>query len=410
MGWCRFSYDGGANWRKSERLPGLPDYGNYGVYVQRLYAGKSDENVVYGVWENTKNGDFKPYLYSSTNRGGSWESIAGDLPTNGPVLSFAEDHVNPNLLFVGTEFGLFFTVDGGKKWVRLRGNLPTIAVRDMVIQERENDLVLGDVRPRLLRPRRLHAAAARCRRRRSIATATSSRPRRRSSRRRKPAARAARRASRCGWRRIARSARSSPTGSRTRRSRRGSGARWRSRGEIKEGTQYPTQAQLTAETDEEAPQTFLTITDSANRVVRRLTVPGGRGIHRYVWNLRGIAPTTGGPGFGGGGGGGGNDDDDDAPAIQGGTGGGPYVAAGTYRVALSRRVNGVTTNLGEAQTHHGHRRSGGAATDARAAHGGDDVSGERREAAAHAHRRARAGEQHAHADAGDPPRPRRLTG
>jgi hypothetical protein len=125
-----------------------------------------------------------------------------------------------------------------------------------------------------------------------------------------------------------------------------------SRGEIKEGTQYPTQAQLTAETDEEAPQTFLTITDSANRVVRRLTVPGGRGIHRYVWNLRGIAPTTGGPGFGGGGGGGGgnDDDDDDAPAVQGGTGGGPYVPAGTYRVALSRRVNGVTTNLGEVQS------------------------------------------------------------
>ena len=158
-GLVQISLDSGASWRKSERVPGLPDYGNYGVYVNRLYAGKSDENVVYGVWENTKNGDFKPYLYRSCNRGGSWESIAGDLPTNGPVLSFAEDHVNPNLLFAGTEFGLFFTVDGGKKWVRMRGNLPTIAVRDMVIQERENDLVLGDVRPRLLRPRRLHAAA-----------------------------------------------------------------------------------------------------------------------------------------------------------------------------------------------------------------------------------------------------------
>src|SRR6185503_5785531 len=94
--------------------------------------------------------------------------------------------------------------------------------------------------------------------------------------------------------------------------------------------------------------------DSAGKAVRRLTVPGARGIHRYVWNLRGIAPTTGGGGFGGGGfggGGGGNtDDDDDGPAIQGGTGGGPYVVPGTYRVALSRRVNGVTTNLGDPQT------------------------------------------------------------
>src|SRR4029450_7530800 len=75
--------------------------------------------------------------------GGSWESIAGDLPTNAPVLSFAEDHVNPNVLFAGTEFGLFFTVDGGKKWVRLRGNLTTTAVRDMVIRDRENGLVLA---------------------------------------------------------------------------------------------------------------------------------------------------------------------------------------------------------------------------------------------------------------------------
>ena len=170
--------------------------------------------------------------------------------------------------------------------------------------------------------------------------------------------------------------------------------------------------ELTAEADEEAPQTFLTITDSANKVVRRLTVPGGRGIHRYVWNLRGIAPTTGGGGFGGGGGGGGggNDDDDaDAPIYAGGTGGGPYVVAGHLSRALSRRVGGNTTNLGEAQTitvaadpactHH-----------ARAAHRGDDLSGQRREAAAHLHRRARAGEQHAHAHAGDPPRARRLTG
>ena len=209
------------------------------------------------------------------------------------MLSFAEDHVNPNLLFAGTEFGLFFTVDGGKKWVRMRGNLPTIAVRDMVIQERENDLVLAtfgrgfyvldDYTPL-----------------RTLSQATFDRDGhdlpdqgRGRSKRRKPAARAARRASRCGWRTIARSARSSPTGSRTQPQSARQRRTLASRGEIKEGTQYPTQAQLTAETDEEAPQTFLTITDSANKVVRRLTVPGGRGIHRYVWNLRGIAPTTG---------------------------------------------------------------------------------------------------------------------
>jgi photosystem II stability/assembly factor-like uncharacterized protein len=338
------SLDSGANWRKSERIAGLPEYGGYGVYVNRLYAGKHDENVAYGVWENTKNGDFKPYLYKTTNRGGSWESIAGDLPANAPVLSFAEDHVNPNLLFAGTEFGLYFSLDAGKKWVRLRGNLPTIAVRDMVIQERENDLVLAtfgrgfyildDYTPlRALSQSTFdsdgHIFPAKAA---VIETIETGRSRGSQGESLWMAENRPLGAIFTYW------IKDTPQSSRQRRT-------LASRGEIKEGSQYPTQAQLTAETDEEAPATFLTVMDSTGKVVRRLTVPGTRGIHRYVWNLRGIAPTTAGPGFGGGG----NDDDDDAPAIQGGTGGGPYVIPGTYRVALSRRVNGVTTNLGEAQ-------------------------------------------------------------
>ncbi len=73
--------------------------------------------------------------------------------------AIAEDHVNPNLLFVGTEFGLFFSVDGGQKWIQLKGGLPTIAVRDLNIQKRENDLVVGNVWPRHLHPRQLHTTA-----------------------------------------------------------------------------------------------------------------------------------------------------------------------------------------------------------------------------------------------------------
>lgn len=340
------SLDSGANWRKSERIPGLPEYGGYGVYVNRLYAGKHDENVAYGVWENTKNGDFKPYLYKTVNRGGSWESITGDLPANAPVLSFAEDHVNPNLLFAGTEFGLYFTVDGGKKWIRLRGNLPTIAVRDMAIQERENDLVLAtfgrgfyvldDYTPlrtlaQSIFDRDGHVFPPKAAMIEAVETGRSRGSQGESlwmAENRPPGAIFT------YW------IKDTPQSARQRRT-------LASRGEIKEGTQYPTQAQLTAEADEEAPQTFLTVTDSAGKVVRRLTVPGSRGIHRYLWNLRGVAPTTGGPGFGGGGGG---DDDDDPPVVPGGTGGGPYVAPGTYSVAVSRRVNGVTTNLGQAQT------------------------------------------------------------
>jgi hypothetical protein len=110
---------------------------------------------------------------------------------------------------------------------------------------------------------------------------------------------------------------------------------------------YPTQQELTAEADEEAPQTFMTITDEKGRIVRRLAVPGGRGLHRYVWNLRMTAPTTGGGGFGGGGGGG---PDADPPIIPTSTGGGSFVQPGTYRVALSRRVDGNVIALGEPQT------------------------------------------------------------
>jgi len=349
-GLIQFSYDGGANWRRSERLPGVPDYGNYGVYVQRLYASKNDENVVYALSENSKNGDLKPYVYKSVNRGASWESISGDLPANGPALAFAEDHVNPNLLFVGTEFGLFFSVDGGKKWVRLRGNLPTIAIRDMVIQERENDLVLGtfgrgfyvldDYTPL-----------------RSLTQATFDRdgmifPTKAAVIEVPETGKARGSQGENLW-----MGENRPSGAiftywikdapQTARQRRQALV---SRGELNEPARYPTQAELTAEVDEEAPQTFLTVSDSADKVVRRLTVPGTRGIHRYVWNLRGIAPTTGGGGAGGGGGGGNDDDDSDAPVVPGGTGGGAFVVPGTYRVALSRRVGGNTVALGEPQT------------------------------------------------------------
>ena len=349
-GLVQVSIDNGASWRRSERPPGLPDYGNYGVYVQEVAASKHDENIVYSLHENTKNGDFKPYIYKSTNRGGSWESIAGDLPAIGPVLSFAEDHVNPNLLFVGTEFGLYFTVDGGKKWIRLRGNLPTIAVRDLAIQERENDLVLAtfgrgfyvldDYSPlRQLTQgtfdRDAHVFPTKAA---TIEVPEQGRSRGSQGEQLWMAENRPMGAIITYW------VKEAPRGARQRRQDTTRAT------EAKNATpRYPTQKELTEEADEEAPQTFLTITDSSGRIVRRLTVPSARGIHRYVWNLRGSAPTTGGGGFGGGGGGGGNPDAD-APFYPGSTGGGSFVQPGTYRIALSRRADGVVTALGEPQT------------------------------------------------------------
>lgn len=131
--------DGGKNWRRIEKFPGVPEM----TYVNMIIASYHNVNRVYAAFNNHKNADFKPYLLRSDDAGKTWKSITGNLPERGSVYSIAEDEVNPDLLFAGTEFGIFFTVDGGTNWVELKGNMPTIAVRDIDIQRRENDLVLA---------------------------------------------------------------------------------------------------------------------------------------------------------------------------------------------------------------------------------------------------------------------------
>lgn len=138
-GLIQITEDGGAHWQKIESFPGVPDR----TYVSRLAASRFDDRVIYATFDNHKNSDFKPYVLRSADLGRTWTSIAANLPESGPVLAFVEDTVNRDLLFAGTENGLWFTVDGGKKWVQLKGGLPTIAVRDAVIQQRESDLVLA---------------------------------------------------------------------------------------------------------------------------------------------------------------------------------------------------------------------------------------------------------------------------
>ncbi len=126
-------------WTKLSSFPGVPS----GTYVNDILCDGFEENTVYAIFNNHKNGDFRPYILKSTDRGNSWTSIVGDLPERGSVYCISQDHENKDLLFVGTEFGVFFTINGGKKWVKIGGGLPTIAVRDLEIQKRENDLVLA---------------------------------------------------------------------------------------------------------------------------------------------------------------------------------------------------------------------------------------------------------------------------
>jgi hypothetical protein len=131
--------DGGQNWEKMDKLPGVPERS----YVHQVIASQHDKNTAYVCFNHHRYGDFKPYLLKTTDGGKSWKSISADLPERGSVYSVAEDHVDANLLFCGTEFGVFFTQNSGENWIQLKSGLPTIAVRDIEIQRRENDLVLG---------------------------------------------------------------------------------------------------------------------------------------------------------------------------------------------------------------------------------------------------------------------------
>lgn len=138
-GLVRITGDAGKTWRKVETFPGVPKY----TYVSDLMACRFDENVVYAAFDNRKRDDFTPYILKSSDKGKTWVSIASDLPKNGTVHTIVQDHVKKDLLFVGTEFGVFFTYNGGGLWIQLKSGLPTIAVRDSVIQQRENDLVIA---------------------------------------------------------------------------------------------------------------------------------------------------------------------------------------------------------------------------------------------------------------------------
>jgi photosystem II stability/assembly factor-like uncharacterized protein len=138
-GLIQITEDGGRTWTKIEKFPGVPDL----TYVNFLLASQHDKNTVFAAFNNHKRGDFKPYLFKSTDKGRTWTAITANLPERGSTYCIAEDHASKDLLFVGTEFSCFFTADGGKFWKKLNAGLPTVAVRDMAIQKRENDLVLG---------------------------------------------------------------------------------------------------------------------------------------------------------------------------------------------------------------------------------------------------------------------------
>ncbi len=138
-GILQVSEDGGANWRKLElgNIKGVPAT----PFVNDVRADLYDANTVYLVLDNHKYGDYKPYLLKSTDKGRSWSSINGNLPKKLLTWRVVQDHVDRNLMFAATEYGVYMTKNGGGSWTQLKGGMPTISIRDITIQRRENDLV-----------------------------------------------------------------------------------------------------------------------------------------------------------------------------------------------------------------------------------------------------------------------------
>jgi photosystem II stability/assembly factor-like uncharacterized protein len=333
-GLIQVTEDGGTNWRKIEKFPGVPEM----TYVSRLFASQFDAETVYATFDNHKRSDFAPYVLKSTDAGKNWTSIKGDLPENGPVLAFVEDPVNPNLLFAGTEFGLFVTLDAGQKWIQLKGGLPTIAVRDLVIQKRENDVVvatfgrgfyiLDDITPlRQMKPE-MYKQKANLFPVKDALLYIPSRP------------------FGGGGKSFQGesfyTADNPPYGAvftyylkdalKTKKQKRQEAEK----AAEKKGTPvpYPDNDELRAEELEEPPSVILTVTDAFGQTVRSITGPASPGIQRVAWDLRFPAATP--PRQRGG----------DEEYFGGGPSG-PLVMPGEYQVSLAQRVDGVFTPLAD---------------------------------------------------------------
>jgi photosystem II stability/assembly factor-like uncharacterized protein len=350
-GLINITEDGGKTWRKVEKMLDVPE----NSYVHRVLASQHDAGTVYALYNNHQNGDFKPYVVKSTDAGKTWTMINGNLPERGSVYAIAEDPVNPNMLFIGTEFGLFFTPsvngEGGPKWIQLKGGLPTIAVRDLAIHKGLNDLVvatfgrsfyvLDDYSPlREVRPETLAQESHLFRVKDALMYVRSQ-------------------ASLSGSQGASFYTAPNPTfgatityylkdAIRTKRQQRQQAEREAAR--KNEPIKYPTRQELLAEAEEEAPALLFTISDAEGKVVRRLTAPSTFGIQRVTWDFRYAPPVVQAvpqlpPGLAG------------LEGLEGGGGGpggfgpqGELAMPGKYTVTMAKRVNGVITPLPGSQT------------------------------------------------------------
>ncbi|PYR60416.1 MAG: hypothetical protein DMF91_12325, partial [Acidobacteria bacterium] len=320
-GLVQVTEDGGKNWRKIEQFPGVPQW----TYVSDVFASPRDANTVFVALNNWQRGDYKPYLVKSTDRGRTWTSIASDLPDRHDVWAIAQDQVNGDLLFAGTEFGVFTSVDGGGHWIQLDGGMPVAQARDLTLQRRETDLVVATFGRGFYILDDYSAL-------REITPATLSEDAHLYS--------------------LRDAYLFNPNFGQTQAGAAGNGplgGNWTA-------PNPPFGAVLTYHLREDLPadaKLVLTISDDAGKQVRRVDgdqnqpLPKSAGLHRVAWNLRADPPPPPAPGQGdqgrggrGAGGGGG----------RGGPPQGPIVAAGRYHAALGKMVGTEVTSLGSPQS------------------------------------------------------------
>ncbi len=136
----QISKNGGVSWENvRSNVTDVPE----ATWVSRVEASHFDEGTAYVTFDNHRNGDFSTWVYKTSDFGESWENKTNNLPDGNSVYVIKEDHKNKNLLFVGTEFGLYSSIDGGSTWSKFMHNFPTVAVHDLVIHPRDNDLIAG---------------------------------------------------------------------------------------------------------------------------------------------------------------------------------------------------------------------------------------------------------------------------
>jgi len=280
-GLIQITEDGGENWRKIEKISGVPEM----TYVCFLLASQHAMDTVYACFDGRKNNDLKPYILKSTDRGKTWTSLISNLPDRGTVYTIIEDHIKPNLLFIGAEFGSYFSIDGGKKWVQLKGSLPTTQVRDITVQKRENDLVLATFG-------------------RSFYILDDYSPLREISKETlekeallfpvKDALMFIKKRGKSAQGQSYFAAKNPPVGAtftyylkhslKTRKEKRQE-AEKKAEKENKP-YRYPTYDELRAEDKEEKPYLLFTVLDEEGNVVRRMKSPGKAGMHRITWDFR----------------------------------------------------------------------------------------------------------------------------